>query len=54
MKENKRREVRTEDFIGYEEARINKEDAKPVEATEKEVKAAVNRINLDNDTSERG
>lgn len=43
-----------EDFKGYEEARKNKSNQAPEPVSNKEVKAAVNRINPDGNTQERG
>ncbi|MDU1905815.1 MAG: hypothetical protein E6772_13640 [Dysgonomonas sp.] len=43
-----------EEFIAYEEARIDKEEETPIEATDCEVNAATDIINLDEETRERG
>lgn len=43
-----------EDFKGYEEARRDKSNETPQPISNKEVKAAVNRINPDGNTQERG
>lgn len=43
-----------EDFKGYEEARKDKSDQNPTPISEKEVKAAVNRINPDENNMDRG
>lgn len=42
------------EFKGYEEARKDKRNQIPQPITNKEVKAAVNRINPDENTQERG
>lgn len=42
------------DFKGYEEARKNKSNETPVPITAKEVKAALNRINPDENSMDRG
>lgn len=42
------------DFKGYEEARKNKTATNPEPISEKEVKAAVNRINPDENSMDRG
>ncbi len=42
------------DFKGYEEARRDKSNQTPQPISNKEVKAAVNRINPDGNTQERG
>lgn len=44
----------SEDFKGYEEARKDKSNQIPQPISNKEVKAAVNRINPDGNTQERG
>lgn len=43
-----------EDFKGYEEARRDKSNQVPQPISNKEIKAAVNRINPDGNTQERG
>lgn len=43
-----------QDFKGYEEARKDKRDERPVPISEKEVKAALNRINPDENNMDRG
>jgi len=43
-----------EDFKGYEEARKDKRYEKPELISEKEIKAAVNRINPDENSMDRG
>lgn len=52
----KRNEIITapEDFKGYEEARKDRSYQAPRPISNKEVKAAVNRINPDENTQERG
>lgn len=42
------------EFKGYEEARKQKDNSPPVAITEKEVKAALNRINPDEHSMDRG
>ncbi|MBK5722393.1 hypothetical protein JGH11_16070 [Dysgonomonas sp. Marseille-P4677] len=43
-----------QDFKGYEEARKNKVNEPPTPISEKEVKAALNRINPDENNMDRG
>lgn len=42
------------EFKGYEEARKGKKDETPIAASTKEVKAALNRINPDEHSMDRG
>lgn len=42
------------EFKGYEEARKDKSDENPIPASTKEVKAALNRINPDEHSMDRG
>lgn len=53
MEENKDSKQEGE-FISYEEARIDKEESNPVEANDREVNAATDLLNLDEETRERG
>lgn len=49
----RKEEKRTEDFIGYEEARVEKDLEETVdEATDQEVDAAVKRVNPDKNSME--
>lgn len=41
-------------FKGYEDARKTRTEERPIPATKKAVKAALNRINPDGNTQERG
>jgi len=51
--EEKEEDKSKDNFVGYEEARkVHSTDIEPV--PEKAVKAATNRINPDEDTSDRG
>lgn len=43
-----------QDFKGYEEARKDKRNEFPTPISEKEVKAALNRINPDENNMDRG
>lgn len=52
--ENDREIKCKEEFISYEEARIDKEENIPVEANDEEINAATDLINRDEETRERG
>lgn len=54
MKETENNTRALDRFVGYEDARTNKNKREIQPATKKAVKAALNRINPDENSQERG